>query len=138
MTAGWLLHYLGPYVGLVCGLLACLALFVTLKRELQQWRGAAARHQKEAKAALEDLRIQLTALETRLRESEERTALLVAPAPPRSGLNLSKRSQALRLHRSGEPPESIAAALQLSVREVELLLKVHQLVLEQIDQPAHR
>jgi type II secretory pathway component PulM len=49
--------------------------------------------------------------------------------PPRAGLNLSKRSQALRMHRRGEPPEQIAATLAVSRQEVDLLLKVHRIVM---------
>jgi len=54
------------------------------------------------------------------------------PAGPRPGLNMSKRSQALRLHRRGESAEQIAAALQVPRQEVELLLKVHRVVLSQV------
>ena len=48
---------------------------------------------------------------------------------PKAGLNLSKRSQALRMHRRGEPPEQIAATLAVSRQEVDLLLKVHRIVM---------
>ena len=58
-----------------------------------------------------------------------------ASAPPsvplRSGINLSRRSQALRLHRRGETPEQIASSLMVPTGEVRLLLKVHRLVMEQ-------
>jgi hypothetical protein len=36
------------------------------------------------------------------------------------------------MHRRGEPPAGIAAALGLPLQEVELLLKVHQIVLRSI------
>jgi hypothetical protein len=52
-----------------------------------------------------------------------------APASPRAGLNLCKRSQALRMHRKGEPPDRIAAALEVPLQEVDLLIKVHRIVL---------
>ncbi len=45
------------------------------------------------------------------------------------GLNLSKRSQALRMHRRGDPPEQIAATLAVSRQEVDLLLKIHRIVM---------
>ena len=64
-----------------------------------------------------------------LREAEERAAQLVPPAAPRSGFNLSKRSQALRMSRHGERPENIAAALSVPRKEIELLLKVQKIVL---------
>ena len=47
------------------------------------------------------------------------------PCPPRSGLNLNKRSQVIRMSRRGEQAEKIAASLNLPQREVELLLKVY-------------
>jgi hypothetical protein len=50
-------------------------------------------------------------------------------APPRAGLNLCKRSQALRMHRKGDPPDRIAAALEVPLQEVDLLIKVHRIVL---------
>jgi hypothetical protein len=56
----------------------------------------------------------------------------IDPALPRPCLNLSKRSQALRLHRRGESPEKIAAELQLPRQEVDLLLKVHRIVLSTV------
>jgi hypothetical protein len=50
----------------------------------------------------------------------------------RAGLNLEKRSQALRMHRRGEQPAEIAAALEIPLQEVNLLLKVHRIVLSTI------
>jgi hypothetical protein len=52
--------------------------------------------------------------------------------PVRPAMNLNKRSQALRLHRRGDPPEAIAASLGLPVQEVDLLIKVHRIVLSSL------
>jgi DNA-binding NarL/FixJ family response regulator len=71
-------------------------------------------------------------LENDLREVERQTGMLVAPAPARSGLNLSERTQVLRLHRSGQDSSEIAASLGLPRGEVDLLIKVHNMALEQI------
>lgn len=54
------------------------------------------------------------------------------PALPRSGFNVSTRSQALRMHRRGDSPGQIASALQVPLQEVELLLKVHRIVLQNL------
>ncbi len=51
---------------------------------------------------------------------------------PRIGLNLTKRAQALRMHRRGDPPEQIAALLEVPFQEVDLLLKVQRIVLTNI------
>jgi hypothetical protein len=40
------------------------------------------------------------------------------------------------MYRRGQAPEQIAASLSLPVSEIHLLIKVHQIVLEQVSQPA--
>lgn len=55
-----------------------------------------------------------------------------AAGPVRPAMNLNKRSQALRLHRRGDPPEAIAASLGLPVQEVDLLIKVHRIVISSL------
>jgi hypothetical protein len=123
-----------------CGLLAvglglCLYLFITLKREiggLLRRRGEDQIRVEGLEAALAQARLAVQALETDLREVERQTGMLVAPAPARSGFNLSKRTQILRLHRSGKDSAGIAAAMSLPRAEVELLIKVHRMVVEQI------
>ena len=54
---------------------------------------------------------------------------MAVPAIPKAGLNLSKRSQALRMHRRGDPSDQIAAALDIPLQEVDLLMKVHKIVI---------
>jgi hypothetical protein len=74
------------------------------------------------------LKAQVGDLSARMLDTEERCGLLVPPIPPRSGLNLNKRSQVIRMSRRGEQAEKIAASLNLPQREVELLLKVYSRV----------
>lgn len=111
-------------------LAGALLLFFMVSRELTRLRADAAAQQRqweEERAALK------RALQALAEEIEEQKKLARdPPALPRKSMNLSKRSQALRLHRMGEPPERIASALGLSRTEVELLLKVHQTVLETV------
>ena len=113
--------------------LAAVALsLVALWRARVLFRAASERAkagQAQSEAALRALRESLNALAAQLREVQEQPALMVAPAVPKPGLNLSKRSQALRMHRRGDSPEQIAAALDVPVQEVELLLKVHRIVI---------
>jgi DNA-binding NarL/FixJ family response regulator len=91
------------------------------------------RQQMQAlETALGDARLAAQSLETDLREVERQTGMLVAPAPARSGLNLSKRTHVLRMHRAGQDSAGIAAALALPRSEVELLIKVHRIVVDQI------
>ena len=60
------------------------------------------------------------------------SAAPIAAHAPKAGLNLDKRSQALRMHRRGEGAAEIAAALGIPQQEVQLLLKVHRIVLSSI------
>jgi hypothetical protein len=82
-------------------------------------------------AAVETLQNDLAACLRDIRELERESVLpsIASPLRPGLNLNLSKRSQALRMHRRGETPERIAAALELPRQEVELLLKVFRIVI---------
>ena len=79
-------------------------------------------------SALEEMRTAIERLAVQIREIE------ALPGDPnvKSGLNLSKRSQVLRMHRSGDSPSQIAAALGLPHQEVELLLKVQRIMLQKL------
>jgi hypothetical protein len=90
----------------------------------------AARDESETRA--ESLRERLDALSVQFRELERQPAVTLTPGLPRPGMNVVKRSQALRMHRQGDRPEQIAAALDLPRQEVELLLKVHSIVIGSI------
>jgi len=131
----WPLHPLAVYGLLALGLGLCLHLFVTLKVELRaqsQRRLADQREIAKLDSALRDAQLAIERLESDLREVERQTGMLVAPAPARSGLNLSKRTQVLRMHRAGQDGAGIAASLRLPRGEVELLIKVHRMVLDRI------
>ncbi len=91
------------------GMAACLYLFLSAKRDLFE--------------AEKRLGRELGSLRQRLEEQAEAPP----PAAPRPALNITTRSQALRLARRGDRPDQIAAALSIPLREVDLLLKVQQL-----------
>ena len=131
----WLLQPLVCYALLAAGLGLCLHLFVTLKVEVRaQSRRRLADEQQvhNLESALREAHLAVDRLESDLREVERQTGMLVAPAPARSGLNLSKRTQVLRMHRAGQDGAGIADALGLPRGEVELLIKVHRIVLGQV------
>ena len=69
----------------------------------------------------------------RWRTEREETARPVAVPASGQPLNLNKRGQVLRMRRRGENPETIAAALSIPQNEVDLLLKVHQMSLNQVE-----
>jgi hypothetical protein len=83
-----------------------------------------------------DLRAAVEALAARVVDSGgQSTAADVSAGVagvPRSGFNLNKRSQVLRLHRRGDGTDQIAGALEIPRGEVDLLLKVHRIVMDNV------
>ena len=95
------------------------------------------KRQKEAETAhdhteAEAVRATVDALAAQIQELRSHPPVAVAPGLPKPGLNLNKRSQALRMHRRGEAVDQIAAALELPRQEVDLLIKVHRIVLSTV------
>jgi hypothetical protein len=108
-----MIHGLIQYVLLVAGLAASLGLFLSVKREMHS---SALRNRRR----LEEIALRLN--EAHAREPD----LVFAPVStqPRSGLNLSKRLQAMRMLRRNEDVSHVAAALGVTRTEIELLMRV--------------
>jgi hypothetical protein len=82
---------------------------------------------------LRTARTNLDELAADIRDFAQQPPVTIAPGKPRPGLNLTTRTQVLRLHRRGESPEKIAKMLEIPQQEVQLLLKVHRIVLASLD-----
>ena len=119
---------LAPWVFTALGCIFALFLVVSFEKEIQRLKHRFGRRPAPDNSA-RDLKSQIEQLNDRIRDAEERAGIMAAPPSPRASLNLNKRTQVLRLSRRGERPENIAASLSLPRREVELLLKIHGLVL---------
>ena len=120
-------------VALASFAVALVALAVARRLGCAERRRAEDRYAK-LEAALASVRQEAEICAQQLRQLQEQplpTAAMVPP-PVQPGFNLSKRSQALRMSRRGEAPEQIARALGAPPQEVELLLKVHRIVLDSV------
>ena len=122
MHLEWILNPLAQYGMLAAGLIACLVLFTTVKVEMctelqsaKESRDALAAHVQEMESALGHIRQSVTDIEER-------------PGTVSPGLNLTRRTQALRMHRRGESVQTIAAALSAPSNEIELLLKLQAML----------
>jgi hypothetical protein len=80
-------------------------------------------------ASIRELRRIVDGLSAQLRDLPQRPSAEAILPFPKPGLNLNKRSQALRMHRKGDPPDQIAKALEVPLQEVDLLIKVHRIVI---------
>ena len=112
---------------MTAGLSLCVFIFCSLKREILRLQNRLQDRDAERSASAQALLAQVEDMRAELRDAEQRTAQLVPPAPPRSGLNLNMRTQVLRMYRHGEGEEQIASRLGLPRTEVALLVKVHKL-----------
>lgn len=109
---------------------ALAGLFWRILRRVRVLEMDARRESERVQAVLQMMDGALDCLSEKARDASERAGVLVAPVPPRSGLNLGKRSQALRQYRDGETPDRIAMNLDLPQADVKLLLKIHQAVIK--------
>jgi hypothetical protein len=116
---------LAPFILIGIHSVLCLVFFLCLEHETRVMNLRWKRRQTAQESTTEELKTQIAELRTRVLDAEERAGVLVPPTPPKSGLNLNKRTQVIRMSRRGEQADKIAAALNLPQREVELLLKVH-------------
>jgi hypothetical protein len=117
-----------------CGLsLAALAFSA-----LTWWRANSilreSRRKPACDSAIEVLQTTVEALQEQIGELRRHPPAAAATVPnaPRAALNLEKRSQALRMHRRGAAPAEIASALEIPAQELDLLIKVHRIVLNNI------
>ena len=119
MNLDWILSPLTLYTVVVLALVGCASLFVVTKMELSQLRRAADQSRMNLAKKIEEVELAMADIPA------------AAPAPMvtvRPSINLTKRAQALRMRRRGESLESITAALAVPRNEIELLLKVHEMV----------
>lgn len=120
---------LSLYGLLFLSLVLCLALFLSVKREIRRSEGRMKRQQIHLQEAYDRVEGGLEALKGMLKDGNDRASTLVHPAPPGSGLNSDKRARATRMFREGDRPEQIAVALSVPQSEINLLLKTHEAAL---------
>ncbi len=87
---------------------------------------------EECAAAIAAAQSQCNAIGMELQAVKSQPLPEILPGLPKPGMNLTRRSHALRLHRKGDSAEQIAVALELPRQEVDLLVKVHQIVLNNL------
>lgn len=132
MNFQWILHPATYYSLTAAGAVLGLYLFVTLKIEGRRREIRAAQKERQLAAAMEGLQGAIEALRYDLRTVETQTGMLTAPQPPRAGMNIKSRTRAVKMQRHGQTAAQIATELGLPLKEVELLLKVHQIVVKQL------
>lgn len=112
-------------------LAAVLALFRNVKKDTTALEKRVCLERAETVAAIELLSTTVKRLEAELsrcrHEIEQIPTMAALPAAGVS-INLNKRSQALRMHRQGESLEQISSVLGIPHGELELLVKLQNVV----------
>ncbi|HZY73124.1 MAG TPA: hypothetical protein VFE22_08470 [Edaphobacter sp.] len=123
MSLNWILGPAALYGAMALVLLGSLMVFVCMKREMTRIRRMAEQSRSGLTETVESLTAELQGIQKTVKTLEP-----VAGQPPSCELSLSRRANALRMHRRGESSASIAAAVQAPQNEIDLLLKVHRLL----------
>jgi outer membrane murein-binding lipoprotein Lpp len=93
---------------------------------------------RQTTALGQNIQFGMEALSTRFESLEQQTEALrrqpaaASPDAGKAALNLNKRAQVLRMHRRGDPPDRIASLLEVPRQEVDLLIKVHRIIISQL------
>jgi hypothetical protein len=124
-----------PYLTVAANLALVLGVMLGVGQRVRELRTRAVQQEKEAKAETQRLSQELAELKDRILELEKTPEPAVSSALPApeahigNGLNNTLRSKILKMHRMGQSPDRIAGNLRLPKGEVDLLVKVHKIVM---------
>ena len=97
-------------LSILCGLILCstaVSLFAVSSRPMHSTRGecrAPSTGNRKRNAGIQALRDTVEALAAQIHDLQKHPLVAPLPGLPKPGLNLNKRSHALRMHRRGEAP----------------------------------
>jgi len=120
-----------PYLTVAANLTLVLAILFTVSQRVRELRGGVRKHEAALQSESARLSAEIAELKTKLQEIEEPSQSLLpgTAAAGASGVNSTLRSKVLKMHRLGQSPERIAGSLRLPRGEVDLLVKVHRIVM---------
>jgi len=125
MNFDWIIAPLTQAAILGAGLLGSLAIWISAKSETRAASRELERLRMSTEATIKDLTAQIQEIRA---EPESEAPPVPAPIMNMQGFNLTTRTKVLRMHRRGETASSIAAALGVPHEEVDLLLKLDQML----------
>jgi hypothetical protein len=128
-----------PYLTVAANLALVLGILLGLNQRVKQFGARAGQHEKKMQAETARLSAEIIELKSQILELEQTdhsvgslgssAAVSALPAAPGSSVNSTLRSKVLKMHRLGQSPDRIAGALRVPKGEVDLLVKVHKIVM---------
>jgi hypothetical protein len=134
MQLEWIALPVTQYALTGVGLLSSLTLWAGSKAEIRRMRTSMRNSLQNVESgmstlnnSIEDVRNTRVVAPEPAPVAAAPVAAAPAPMPVIQGLNLTRRTQVLRMRKRGDNVHSIAAALQLPIGEVTLMLKMESL-----------
>src|ERR1700693_4453435 len=120
-----------PHVALALNLSLVLGLFFGLNRSMWKLRNRIGKCEGKLESAALRITEGINGLNRKMSEREEADTAPLAGggASLASGLNTTLRSKVLKMHRMGQSMDHIADSLRVPKGEVDLLVKVHRIVM---------
>jgi hypothetical protein len=124
-----------PYLTVAANLALVLGILLGLNQRVKQLRTRAGQMEKKMQAETARLSAEIVELKSQILELEQAdhsigsNAVSSLPAAPGNSVNSTLRSKVLKMHRLGQSPDRIAGALRVPKGEVDLLVKVHKIVM---------
>lgn len=118
-----------PYLTVAANLLLVLGILLGLSQRVRMLRIRAANQEKIAHVESASFSSEISELKRRVQELEDSSSQAGPAAPSDNSLNQTLRSKVLKMHRLGQPPERIAGSLHVNRGEVDLMVKVHKIVM---------
>lgn len=120
-----------PYLTVAANLALVLGILLSLNQRLRQLCARTGRQETKYQTETARLAVEITGLKAQILELEQSGPALAPGAAASNGnsINNTLRSKVLKLHRLGQSPDRIAGTLRLPQGEVDLLVKVHKIVM---------
>jgi hypothetical protein len=124
-----------PYLTVTANLALVLGILLGLNQRVRELRARAVKQDKTLETETARLSAEIAELKGKIVELEQtddsRSSVAVAASTAATGnsVNNTLRSKVLKMHRLGQSPDRIAGALRVPKGEVDLLVKVHKIVM---------
>lgn len=127
-----------PYLLWIISFSLLVALFWGMSRRMKRLRNRIGQCEARLQSDTADLMNRIASLKLRLTELEEEPPAAVPATAPAVGLDGTIRSKVLKMDRLGQSTDKIADTLHLPKGEVELLVRVHRIVMKPYEEVTAR
>jgi hypothetical protein len=117
-----------PYLFLTASLVLLLGLLYGMNQRIRKLRAQVGKCEARLQAETAQFVNLLASLKLRIEELEAQPPAAVSTVAT-AGLNSTVRSKVLKMHQLGQAPGKISETLQVPQGEVDLLVKVHRIVM---------